>query len=533
MRKGLLQGGRRVLAGLTLICCAACSPGNSKAISKDGPVILFTDVTAGPIQGGPNNLGVPIAIFGRGFGAQRGNSTVTINGLEVASYLVWGQQNAKNPALDMIVVQPGPGVTAGPVVVNVTGRASNAEHSFKPTVGSVYFVAPNGSDAAPCSETQACSSVLHVVTSVMKPGDALLVRGGPINDDEIWIRATQGHSGTPDQPKIVRNYPGEQPRFSKANRPVIIDANFITFSGFDFENGKSIGVGDLTSRGNRVFNSSFRGNITWDAIGTHGDDVVLAGNTCDVNSSSVGTQGHCFYISHGRGIRLLYNTARGAPGYGIHVFDQQRSTSDIRRVIEDVLVEGNRLASSPERSGLIVAMGDEGQRGNHVRGVVIRNNLFVANNFAGIAVGGNVYDIRIEHNTFYGNGRQGLTIYDDASINGVQVRNNLFDQTSNSNCRQNCSWYEQAHVQKGAKAQNVVFEGNFYAPTPVKLLGMEERKARSGEAGFVNSKELDFRLSDTASAIDRGINLPSVTRDFNGHTRPLGKGFDPGAFEHP
>src|ERR1700719_2971338 len=54
------------------------------------PAVLFTDVQSGPTTGGPNNLGVPISIFGRGFGAIRGNSTVTIGGVPVASYMVWG-----------------------------------------------------------------------------------------------------------------------------------------------------------------------------------------------------------------------------------------------------------------------------------------------------------------------------------------------------------------------------------------------------------------------------------------------------------
>ena len=520
-----------VLMGL-VACLSRGNDGKAGAAINGGPAVLFTDVRAGPVKGGPGDLGVPIAIFGKGFGALRGDSKVTIGGLEVAAYLAWGEGNAFNPALDMIVVQPGALVKAGPVVVTVGGKPSNADQVFRPTNGTVYAVAPNGSDSAPCSLAQPCSSILHAVGNVMKPGDALLVRGGPVNDDEIWIRDSLGHSGTADQPKIVRNYPGEQPRFVRADRPVIVDANFITFAGFEFENGKSIGVGSIGAKGNRVVNNRFRGRIAWDAIGTHGDDITLAGNVCEVASSSVGTQGHCYYISHGRGIRLLYNVAKGAPGYGIHIFDQERSKPDIQRVIEDVLVEGNLLSASTQRSGLIVAMGDEGGRGNRVKGVVVRNNIFFGNNFAGVAIGGNVQDVLLEHNTFFGNGRQGLTIYDEASINGVQVRNNLFDQTGNTNCRQDCSWYEEAHVQRGTKAQNVVLEGNFYAPGPAKLIGLQFSSAKVGLAGFVNTTALDFHLTDSSAAMDQGV--PSSTaRDFDGRARPAGKGFDPGAFEHP
>ena len=75
------------------------------------PRILFTDVEGGPVSGGPGNRGVPISIFGKGFGATRGASKVTIGGVEAAGYMSWGAGNANNPGLDMITVQPGPNVT--------------------------------------------------------------------------------------------------------------------------------------------------------------------------------------------------------------------------------------------------------------------------------------------------------------------------------------------------------------------------------------------------------------------------------------
>jgi hypothetical protein len=495
------------------------------------PAILFSDVEAGPVSGGPNNRGVPIAIFGKGFGATRGTSKVTIGGVEVASYLVWGQNNANNTALDMIVVQPGPLSAAGSIIVAVNGRISNSTIRFAPTVGKIYYVAPTGFDSATCSEAQPCATILNVVTTRMQPGDALLVRGGNLNDDEIWIRGVLGHSGTPAAPKIVRNYPGEVPVFNLTNRPVIVDADYITFSGFHFPNGKSLGVGGETSRGNRMINNRFRGSIDFDALGTHGNDITIAGNDCDVASSSVGTQGHCYYISNGSNIRLLYNVGRGSPGYNIHIFDQRRQANDIVRVISNVLVEGNILTGSPERSGMIIAMGDEDGIGNHIDGVTIRNNIFAANNFAGIAIGGNVRNVKVYHNTFYQNGRQGLTIYDDPTISGVEVTNNLFDQTTNANCKANCSWYGLAHVEKGARAVNVTLSNNFYAPGPALLIGSADSAAGIGIPGFVNAAMGDFRLATGSAAIDKGMLLPSVMTDFYGQPRSVGVRPDAGAFE--
>ena len=513
---------------------AAGSPPPPPPPTGGAPAILFTDVAAGPTSGGPSDRGVPIAIFGKGFGATRGTSKVTIGGAEVASYLVWGQNNASNSALDMIVVQPGAIPAAGSVVVTVGGKASNADQIFTPSGGKIYYVAPTGSNANSCSETQPCATILHVAGNIMVPGDAALVRGGTLNDDEIWIRDVLGQSGTPTKPKIIRNFPGEAPEFSVGIRPFALSANYITVSGLHFKNGKSLGIGGETEGyvGNRIYNSTFRGAIDYDAIGTHGNDIVLAGNDCNVPSSTQGTQGHCYYVSAGDNVRLRYNIAKGAPGYGIHIFDQKRgSGADFRRVISNVLVEGNILASSPERSGLIVAMGDEAALGNHVNGVTIRTNIFVANNFAGIAVGGNVRNVKIYHNTFYQNGRQGITIYDDPTTAGIEIVNNLFDQTTNTNCINNCSWYVPAHVEKGARATGVSLTNNFYAPGPALLNGVTDVAGAVGLPGFVNGPLDDYRLTAISVAIDKGILLPSVSTDFNGAPRVVGAKPDAGAFE--
>ncbi len=502
--------------------------------SSGAPAILFTDVEAGPVSGGPNNLGVPIAIFGKGFGAARGTSKVTIGGVEVASYLIWGQNNANNSALDMIVVQPGAVSTAGPVVVIVGGKPSNADYRFTPSGGKVYYVAPTGSDTAPCSETQPCATILHAAGDVMVAGDAVLVRGGTLNDNEIWLQDTHGHSGTLTKPKIIRNFPGEVPVFSIGVRPFALSANYITISGIHFKNGKSLGLGGETENvfGNRIYNSTFRGVIDYDAIGAHGNDHLLAGNDCDVPSSTQGTQGHCYYISAGNNIRLRYNVAKGAPGYGIRLFDQKRGQgADIKRVISNVLVEGNLLAVSPERSGMILAMGDEAALGNHIDGVTIRNNIFTANNFAGIAIGGNVRNVKIYHNTFYQNGRQGVTIYDDPTISGIDIANNLFDQTTNTNCKNNCSWYAPAHVEKGVRATSVTLTNNFYAPGPALLTGVNDATGSVGLPGFVNAPLGDYRLTSTSAAADKGVLLPSVITDFNGAPRVIGAKPDAGAFE--
>jgi hypothetical protein len=437
--------------------------------------VLFTDVESGPVTGGPDGLGVPIAIYGTGFGSSRGSSTVTIGGVEVARYLQWGHGTAHNPDLDLIVVEPGAAVSGGRVVVSVGASTSQADVRFSVDAGAkILAIAPSGSDSADCSVAHPCATVQAVATTKMSAGDIVLMRGGTYAESEVWIRSDQGHSGAPGRQKVIKAYPGERVLLDNAARPFIVDADYVTVAGIEFGNGKSLGIPDTGlpgHRGDRFVDNSFVGTIEWGAIDTHGDDHLVAGNVCDVSGSTVGTQGHCYYISYGSGVQLRYNVGRGAPGYGIHVFDQQRRAGDFRRTITNLLIEGNTLTGSSERSGLILAMNDEGGVGNLIDGVIVRANRLGANNHLGALVIGKVHNVVFTGNTFDQNGRQGLHIADDPGIAGVTVSGNTFIQSANANCHLFCTWYDPSHLQVGARASAVTVSGNHYEPAPPVVLG--------------------------------------------------------------
>ncbi len=509
--------------------CAGLLP---SAEAARPPAVLFTDLSAGPVTGGVNGLGAPVAIFGTGFGPARGTSTVTIGGVEVASYLLWGERNAHNPTLDLIVVEPGPSIAGGAVVVTVNGQASTPAATFMPSGGAVYVIAPTGVDGGPCRADAPCRTLAHVLTGLMQPGDVTLARGGAYDEGEVWVRDDYGHSGTAARPKAVVRYPGEEPLFANAARPLIVDANHIVLSGLRFANGKSVGVGSesVGRQGNRLVDLTFIGVIAWDAIGVHGDDNLLAGNVCQVSGSTVGTQGHCYYISFGRGNQLRYNVGSGAPGYGIHVFDQKRQTNDIRRVIADLVLEGNILSGSTERSGMILAMEDEGGLGNVIDGVVVRNNVFTGNNHLGLLITGRVRNVQVLNNTFSRNGRQGLHVVSLATVVGVTVQNNLFDEGANAACAIYCSWYEPAHVQVGGLAQMVSLSTNYLA-AGLGVIGAVDSSPVTGTTSFLDAASLDYRPAAGSAVIEAGLTLAAVPTDYTGLTRPRGAGYDVGAFE--
>jgi hypothetical protein len=496
------------------------------------PRIFFVDVKTGPAKGGPGGLGLPISIFGKGFGATRSNSRVMIGGAEVAAYLVWGSNNAHNRDLDMIVVQPGPVRSGGPITVIVGGVSSNSDHSFSVSPGNIYYLSPTGSDAKACSEAAPCATVTHAI-SFMKAGDTLLLRHGTYPEGEIWIRSPEG--GLADRPKVIKNYPGEEVLMGNAARDFYVDADHITVSGLNFRNGKSllvVGWASLNQRDNWLINNTFAGTIGWAAIEITGHDHVLAGNVCDVSGSVVGTMGHCYYVTQGSNLKILYNVASGAPGYGIHIYDERRADKDFQRIIRDVLVEGNILKGSRQRSGMIIAMSDSGGYGNRIENVTIRNNIFSANNHAGLVIQGAASGVSVYNNTFYQNGLQALYLDDNTNIRGVDIRNNLFYQSRNSNCSTECGNMREAHLQIGTNARGVAIAGNSYQPGRATILGGSDSNAVTGEVIFLNEAAQDFHIRAGSSVIDRGLTLPSVVTDHDGRLRPHGAAYDIGAFEY-
>src|SRR6476619_5007855 len=131
--------------GIILACSLglrAQSPSNLTTTIP--PRIFFSDLESGPNTGGQNNHGVWVTIWGKGFGAERGKSAVTIGGGEAAGYPIWTDTK--------ITFQLGPAARTGEIVVNPGGknsRAGGAASNGIPLVvrpGKIYFVAVNGSD---------------------------------------------------------------------------------------------------------------------------------------------------------------------------------------------------------------------------------------------------------------------------------------------------------------------------------------------------------------------------------------------------
>ena len=398
------------------------------------------------------------------------------------------------------------------------------ESSGKP--GNYYYVGPNGSDGNNGSLSHPWATVQHAGTRA-KPGDTVLIRGGVYNEGEIWLRADYGHGGAQGKLLTIQAYPGERPIFVNGSRPFIIECDYIRVEGLHFTNGKSIGAGGVNRNTIQLINNSFTGSgYGWGAIECRGNNILIEGNECDLKGNVVGTQGHCYYISHGKNIIVRNNIARGPTGYGIHIFDQRRSGDPIsfERLIQDVVVEGNILSDSKERCGIIIAAYDHAR----VENVTVRNNVIFNNAGFGIFVPGLAKNVKIYNNTMFGN-QGGVAVYlkgGKNDVRSVKIINNIFDKSSIHE-NQGAPF----HVVNEDPNDEVLLENNLYWPKPIKLKNVKDSRPITGDPLFVSPSSGDFRLKRGSAAIDQGIPLSDVSHDKYGIKRPQNTAFDLGAIE--
>jgi parallel beta-helix repeat protein len=393
-------------------------------------------------------------------------------------------------------------------------------------VGKTYYVSVNGSDRNDGSINHPWGTIQHAGRTA-KAGDTVLVRGGIYREGEIWLQAIYGMGGRYGQMLTIKAYPGEKPIFVNAERPFIIECDYIRIEGLNFQNGKSLSAGGINRTDIQLVGNSFVGSgYGWDAIGTSGNNILLEGNVCDIKGNLADTQGHCYYIMHGKNIIIRNNIGRGPTGYGIHIFDQRRGGDppDFERLIKDVIVEGNIISNSEKRCGIIIAAYDHAR----VENVIIRNNILYNNAGPGIFIPGIAANVKVFNNTIFGNkeGAAFLAYGKPQEVSNLIIKNNIFDIASSPGQRG-----PEYHVIIGNKNPGFFLENNLYWPGPIRLKSISDPSGYTGDPLFVNAMERDFHLRKGSAAIDKGASLSEVPKDRDGINRPQGSAFDIGAYE--
>ena len=513
-----------VMAALAAMAAAPCGA---------QPRLLFTDITSGPGSGGQDNLGAFVAIYGEGFGAGQGASTVTIGGQSVARVMVWGENNAPARGLDLVVVQVGPAAVSGSIVITVQGQSSNGL-PFTVRGGNIYFVTQaGGSDGNPGSYNQPWATLWRPRQSV-QPGDLVYVRGGTFSqfdpdypgwDALLMIEGSTSPSGTPAAPIAYVGYPAEPPLLANAaaRRGVLISQDSGPMSHYviaNLELAQSDAPVGLTGIGQRVVGNDLHDGAPGDsgALGVNGDTSATAifGNLLEHNGVAGNKLCHAIYLG-GFGanldVELGWNEVRNQQGgRGIQVYGHQNGD-----LVDDLRIHGNRITGS-ELNGILLGGTDAA---TEILGAVqVWNNVVAGNGEDGVRVNDPSGSVAIRHNTVHDNAFSQVFL-EEAGTGRVALEDNLLLATAGQ------GYYAfqagQSDPTSFVAAANLVW-GAGACP--------------AWDPGCVNQDPLlanptggDYHPLPASPAIDAGVTT-TIAVDHDGVKRPQGPGHDIGAYEY-
>jgi trimeric autotransporter adhesin len=562
-----MRTNKRAILPAILLLSAAATRLSSQSVSP--PRLFFTDIVTGANKGGENNNGVYLTIYGKGFGATQGNSTVTIGGGAPAQYKIWGQNNSVNTMLDMIVVQTGPKAATGNIIVTVNGNASNPL-PFTVSSGHIYFVSPNGNDSNNGSFASPWLTPVNA-KSMMVAGDTVYFRAGTyttIDDFGSVLLCNKGYcSGTPSQYQNFLGYPGETATLGSSStvRGIYHWADTVwqyatvaelTVVGQDYSlTCQNVYPGGACNYLRIVGNNLHcTDSCTGLDLEMPADHIAIYGNESAQNclgnpNCNYNNRAYSFYFG-GYGAQsnfdVGWNRLHDNPfGKGIQVYGHVAGDTITHLVIHDNEIYNNTMTG--------IELGGSDGNTDFVQDAFLYNNILWNNAngapvshmvFGGVELQGldaNDGTYTLYNNTFYANspahnGIQagGAIAFGTNGVRSVSLTNNIFYGAPGSPC------YLYFDDSSAPAASRVLFSNNLYFAAGSGPSGCNynvgsinvgsDAKGVNANPNFANPSASNFHLTAGSPAIDAGIDT-GITTDFDGVARPQGSAFDIGAFE--
>jgi hypothetical protein len=449
------------------------------------PQILYVDIQSGPTEGGENNQGVYLSIFGKGFGeaSDLGLKTrVYIGGHQVYGYRYLGPSHGR-PDIQEITVQVGSldNIRQGqplPIEVRVSDSASNTNIAFTPNPGTIYFVDNvTGDDATgvpgdiahPYRYVQTSSLTAGGVWPHMRPGDFIVMRGHGTPWTDVGFQgffarfantpgtAPNGNAGS--GPITLMGYPGEdasiEETYSVSHRGALAGVNggvlnkcgmsgnevcsqWVTIADLRIEGGGKDGPVNMEIAGNhwRVVNNvlsarTAAASARSGGVAGNGANVAILGNAIgDVDSPDPGLENHGIYIDGPGSYRIEYNFIHDVPGgSGIQIYSDQSPNGEYR--VNNVTVSHNWIGNVAK---YCVNVADHAGSNFNIYSNVASNC-----GMAGIRImSTELQNARVYNNTFCkGNARRHphygvITIDSRLQTGAVTFMNNIFVPAGNS-----------------------------------------------------------------------------------------------------
>lgn len=487
------------------------------------PTAIFTDLQSGPNAGGQNNQGAIVTIYGFGFGATQGGSTLTIGGASPAAYLLWSDSK--------VSFQLGNSASTGNIVVNVAGTGPSNGMPFTVRTGRIFFVAPGGLDTNAGSFTAPWATVKHAKNSA-QAGDIIYLRNG-VNEtglDASSASLTLAKSGSSGLPIALVAYPGATATIGSATgQPYGIRttaaASYWVLAGISLRGGFSaltvtnssnwrvIGSDISCPNGSgtgaclafsAATNISLYRNLIHDNGSTTSASVKLY-QAIQFDSGSNGIDFGWNEIANTRSCRALQFFSDTTPLFNLTVRNN---------LIHDSRCDGINFATIDPARGAVKAYNN----------VVYRAGTGpapggVEGNYACINVGGSgSAAVQITGNTLYDCGRRANA--DSGAVSAsvpVVLTNNIVDAIAGE------SYIAPNSSLANFSGKNNLFFGDGATPA-------FSATSLNSDPRFVDIPSNNFQLQSGSPAVDAGAN-DGISRDITQTTRPQGVAYDIGAYE--
>jgi hypothetical protein len=487
------------------------------------PTAIFTDLQSGPNAGGQNNQGAIVTIYGFGFGATQGGSTVTIGGASPAAYLLWSDSK--------ISFQLGNSAITGNIVVNVAGVGASNAMPFTVRTGRIFFVAPGGLDTNAGSFTAPWATVKHAKNSA-QAGDVIYLRNG-VNEtglDASSASLAVGKSGSSGLPIALVAYPGATATIGSATgQPYGIRttaaASYWVLAGISLRG--SFSALTVTNSSNwRVIGSDIscpNGSGTGACLAfSAATNISLYRNRIHDNGSTTSASVKLYqaiqFDSGSNGIDFGWNEiANTRSCRALQFFSDTTPLFNLtvrNNLIHDSRCDGINFATIDPAQGAVKAYNN----------VIYRAGTGpapggVEGNYACINVGGSgSAAVQITGNTLYDCGRRANA--DSGAISAsvpVVLTNNIVDAIAGE------SYTAPNSSLANFSGKNNLFFGD--GATPVF-----STTSLNADPKFVDVTNSNFQIQQGSPAVDAGAN-DGISRDIMQTPRPQGVAYDIGAYE--
>jgi hypothetical protein len=334
--------------------------------------------------------------------------------------------------------------------------------------GTTFYVSTKGRDSNPGTKARPWRTIQRAF-SRLRPGQRALVASGTYTADHVVERA-----GTRSAPITVAAQPGARVVLHAASTGgdtyplrVTSGAAYVRISGFVLEGAR----------------------------GTSSTNVYFEGSAHDVELSRSEIR-----FSQDQGV-FVENGARRIHLIGNRIHDNGRGHESGQHQSHGIYIEG----------------------ADHL----VANNIVYAHPFGfGIQVYPANQGTVLVHNTVVGSGHSGIVVGGDDGVSNITIRNNVLAFNARYGVQMDSDCPTAVSIDRN------VIHGNRSGQVQGGCSGVTTSGGNIGSnPRFVAPARRDYRLSRGSPAINRARGDFSLRVDARGRRRPLGGGYDVGAFE--